>query len=298
MASEYFEDLKEKFKVVQCEHKTLKNFDFEKFPHCKFKEFHNAKKCAVLLLLFKSKYISNNELCLLFTIRSENLRSFPGEICYPGGKFDKKHDKSYIDTALREASEEIGLRRENVRVICQLCPCLSPLGHYIVPVVGLLENLNFADSWEILKSLKCNTNEVSLIFWIPLKYFSEAIRSNEFFNQHINELELSKLNLDRNKEIPRFIVRNIFEINVGYLNNELNKLDEIVATNTLIYGINSQLAIFLTLICIEESQFECKIRGIINRNNILNYLNYTTLGSYLLFKINRLDRAKSMKAKL
>jgi hypothetical protein len=79
-----YEDLKSKFETFNCEHKTQKEFDFDKFPHCKFKEFTKAKKCAVLLLLFKSKFILNNELCILFTIRSEKLKSFPGEICYPG----------------------------------------------------------------------------------------------------------------------------------------------------------------------------------------------------------------------
>jgi 8-oxo-dGTP pyrophosphatase MutT (NUDIX family) len=296
--SKLYHDLKNKFQYSNCQHKTIKDFDFQKFPHCKFKEFDKVKKCAVLLLLFKSKFINNNELCVLLTIRSSNLKSFPGEICFPGGKFDSELDATYIDTALREASEEIGLNKEGVRVLCQLCPCLSPFGHYIVPIVGLLENTNVTDSWDILKNLKASPDEVAFIFWLPLTYVSEALKSNELFNQHISPLDLSKLNLENHKnKIPEYVIRNIFEINEEYLKNDLNKLDVITPINTFIYGINSQLAIFLCLVCIEGSEFECKIKGKIDNKNILTYLHYTTSASYLLFKINNVERMIRMNKK-
>ena len=295
-----YEELKQKFSYANCEHKTHKEFDIEKFPHCKFKEFDKAKKCAVLLLLFKSKFILNNELCVLFTIRSQKLKNFPGEICYPGGKFDSRFDKTYVDTALREATEEIGLVREDVKILCQLCPCLSPFGHYIVPVVGLLESINGSDAWEILKKLKSNPNEVALIFWIPINFISEALKSNELFNQHISPLDFTKLSLTGHKnkfKIPEFVIRNIFEINEEYLKNDLNELVEIIPINTFIYGINSHLAIFLSLICNQDSEFECKIKGKINNKNILNYLKYTTLASYLLLKINNAEKEGQRRAK-
>jgi hypothetical protein len=166
-------------------------------------------------------------------------------------------------------------------------------------VVGYLENLKISDSWEIIKSLKANPNEVALIFWIPVNYISDAIKSNELFNQHISELDLHKLNLDSHKDtIPKFIVRNIFEINNEYLENALNKLNEIIPINTFIYGINSQLAIFISLVCNENTEFECKIKGKINRKNILDYLKYTTTASYLLFKSNLNEKKKQMKPKL
>ena len=191
------------------------------------------------------------------------------------------------------------MKREHVQILCQLCPCLSPFGHYIVPIVGYLENLKISDSWEIIKNLKANPNEVALIFWIPVTYISDALKSNEVFNQHISELELHKLNLDIHKdEIPKFIVRNIFEIQDEYLKNSLNKLSEIFPINTFVYGINSQLAILISLICNENSQFECKIKGKINRKNILDYLKYTTLAAYLLFKINLTEKKKQIKPKL
>ncbi len=52
-------------------------------------------KCAIHILLFRK----NKELCILFTIRSRNLKNFPGEICFPGGKFDITADKSLLETA-------------------------------------------------------------------------------------------------------------------------------------------------------------------------------------------------------
>lgn len=42
-------------------------------------------------------------------------------MCFPGGKSDAT-DKDEIDTALREAKEEVGLQPEKVEVVCRLVP--------------------------------------------------------------------------------------------------------------------------------------------------------------------------------
>ncbi|XP_076205197.1 peroxisomal coenzyme A diphosphatase NUDT7 isoform X2 [Aptenodytes patagonicus] len=74
-------------------------------------------KASVLLPLM----VREGKLHLLLTVRSMQLRRSPGEVCFPGGK-SEAIDKDEIDTALREAKEEVGLQPEKVEVICRLVP--------------------------------------------------------------------------------------------------------------------------------------------------------------------------------
>ncbi|XP_031470861.1 peroxisomal coenzyme A diphosphatase NUDT7 isoform X3 [Phasianus colchicus] len=75
------------------------------------------RKASVLLPLL----LRDGALCLLLTVRSMQMRRSPGEVCFPGGKREEM-DKDEIDTALREAKEEVGLQPEKVEVICRLVP--------------------------------------------------------------------------------------------------------------------------------------------------------------------------------
>ena len=95
-----FANLKKKFEQSECVHE-----ENSKFPHnvdLFGTELESRGiltkplvKCGILILLFRK----NNELNVLFTIRSMNLKIFPGEICFPGGKFDPLSDKSLEETA-------------------------------------------------------------------------------------------------------------------------------------------------------------------------------------------------------
>ncbi|XP_032925464.1 peroxisomal coenzyme A diphosphatase NUDT7-like isoform X2 [Catharus ustulatus] len=92
---------------------------------CRLREFDVGDKfcrlplprAAVLLPLV----VRRGRLHLLLTVRSMQLRRSPGEVCFPGGKREAT-DKDDIDTALREAKEEVGLQPEKVDVICRLMP--------------------------------------------------------------------------------------------------------------------------------------------------------------------------------
>jgi 8-oxo-dGTP pyrophosphatase MutT (NUDIX family) len=74
---------------------------------------------------------------LLFTERRHDLRRHAGEISFPGGRRDP--GESYLDTALREAEEEIGLDRAGVEVVGALPPIGTFVTNYKVhPIVGLV----------------------------------------------------------------------------------------------------------------------------------------------------------------
>lgn len=71
------------------------------------------------------------------TKRASHLKHHPGQIAFPGGKTDPT-DTDQIDTALREADEEIGLPRTHVEVLGQLASHETVTGFQVRPVVGLL----------------------------------------------------------------------------------------------------------------------------------------------------------------
>ena len=76
------------------------------------------------------------EIDVIFTLRRDDLRDHAGEISFPGGRRDPS-DASLRDTALREAEEEIGLARADVRLLGELSPVSTfATGYLIHPFVG------------------------------------------------------------------------------------------------------------------------------------------------------------------
>jgi 8-oxo-dGTP pyrophosphatase MutT (NUDIX family) len=73
---------------------------------------------------------------IVVTRRHEQI-SYPGHICFPGGRADAT-DRDAVHTALREAEEEIDLVGEAVRVIGRLGDYVSHSGFRITPVVAVL----------------------------------------------------------------------------------------------------------------------------------------------------------------
>jgi 8-oxo-dGTP pyrophosphatase MutT (NUDIX family) len=98
-------------------------------------QVHGRTKAAVLVAL----YVDRGDLRTVFTRRRHDLRSHAGEISFPGGRRDQDEDDLRI-TALREAEEEIGLPREEVRIVGALTPTPTVATSYAVyPFVGLIE---------------------------------------------------------------------------------------------------------------------------------------------------------------
>jgi 8-oxo-dGTP pyrophosphatase MutT (NUDIX family) len=89
---------------------------------------------AVLIPL----YVHDGRLVAVFTKRHSDLRRHAGEISFPGGRQDLEEDLR--ETALREAEEEIGLRRELVQLVGALPPTSTVVTNYaIYPFVGMIE---------------------------------------------------------------------------------------------------------------------------------------------------------------
>ena len=74
---------------------------------------------------------------LILTKRNEALRKHPGQVAFAGGRADPEDDGP-VDTALREAHEEIGMPRDVVTVIGCDAPYRTITNFSIIPVIGIV----------------------------------------------------------------------------------------------------------------------------------------------------------------
>jgi 8-oxo-dGTP pyrophosphatase MutT (NUDIX family) len=79
--------------------------------------------------------VDHKEPTVLLTQRSAHLNEHAGQIAFPGGKIDAT-DATPLDTALREAEEEVGLSREFVEPIGYLGLYGTSFGFRILPTLA------------------------------------------------------------------------------------------------------------------------------------------------------------------
>lgn len=120
----------------------------------------NAPRAAAVLV----PVIARDRLTLLFTQRTDALPSHAGQIAFPGGKVEGG-DRDAVDTAQREAEEEIGLDRALTEPLGFLDPYLTGTGFRIVPVVALVKPTF---------SLKLDAAEVAAVFEVPFDFLMNA----------------------------------------------------------------------------------------------------------------------------
>jgi 8-oxo-dGTP pyrophosphatase MutT (NUDIX family) len=107
--------------------------------------------------------VDHPETTVLFTQRAQHLPDHAGQVSFPGGKIDNA-DAHPLDSALREAEEEIGLARRFVEPLGYLDLYMTTLGYRIVPVVARVTP-GF--------SLTLNTSEVDATFEVPLAFLMD-----------------------------------------------------------------------------------------------------------------------------
>jgi 8-oxo-dGTP pyrophosphatase MutT (NUDIX family) len=111
---------------------------------------------------------------VLLTQRSPHLADHAGQIAFPGGKIEAA-DASPLEAALREAEEEVGLKREHIEPIGYLGLYGTSFGFRILPTVARVRP-GF--------SLAVNRAEVDDAFEVPLSFLMNAanhqVHSKEF----------------------------------------------------------------------------------------------------------------------
>jgi 8-oxo-dGTP pyrophosphatase MutT (NUDIX family) len=87
---------------------------------------------AVLVLV----YPVDGRLVIPLIVRTERVELHKGQVSLPGGAREAG-DRSLVDTALREAGEEVGVPRADVEVLGPLSPLYIPVSSFCVyPYVG------------------------------------------------------------------------------------------------------------------------------------------------------------------
>jgi 8-oxo-dGTP pyrophosphatase MutT (NUDIX family) len=151
--------------------------NLEKFPPSRIQplDHHKRLSAAVLVAL-----IDNGETPeIILTQRAQHLNSHAGEVAFPGGMWEVE-DTDLLQTALREAKEEIDLDPALVEIVATL-PSATPRRRNlrVTPFVGLLTEL---------PSLVGDPSEIGSIFTVPVSYFLNIDRYRYIDLTHQGEL--------------------------------------------------------------------------------------------------------------
>ncbi|WP_416308459.1 CoA pyrophosphatase [Neptunicella sp. SCSIO 80796] len=116
---------------------------------------HPSSPAAVLIPV-----VTRDELSIILTRRALHLKHHPGQISFPGGRYEPA-DQNLQQTALRETREEIGLIEQQVEIIGVL-PSFKTISRYqVTPYIGLVEPP---------VDLQPDPDEVAEVFEVPLEF--------------------------------------------------------------------------------------------------------------------------------
>jgi 8-oxo-dGTP pyrophosphatase MutT (NUDIX family) len=115
------------------------------------------KIAAVLFPLIEK----NKKVNVILTTRSKDVASHPGQVCFPGGKLDKK-DKNIVDCAKREAFEEVGIKNNQIKILGQIDQCITGTNYKVTPIIALI-NSNYIPLIQ--------ESEVADLFEVPFEFF-------------------------------------------------------------------------------------------------------------------------------
>lgn len=116
-----------------------------------------GRRYAVLVPLVEV----DGQLHLLYEVRSSRMRRQPGEVCFPGGRID--HGESPEACALRETFEELGVPREDVRILGHLDFLAHRANFILYPILAQID-----ETW--IGKLSLSPAEVEETFLVPVEH--------------------------------------------------------------------------------------------------------------------------------
>ena len=128
---------------------------------------HSDKIYSSILVII---HYPKNMPYILFTKRSRYLKNHAGEISFPGGKFFPS-DTSFLDTAIRETYEEIGIKINKKQIIGYLNPTYTYTSKILIYPFIALEG-------KISDKLQANA-EVEQIVSLPIEKIKTCLSIDE-----------------------------------------------------------------------------------------------------------------------
>jgi 8-oxo-dGTP pyrophosphatase MutT (NUDIX family) len=120
---------------------------------------HDVRRAAVMVLFFRQR----DQWQLPLIVRPPQSLHHPNQVSLPGGAIENGEEPT--QAALRELEEEVGVRRDRVRVLGKLTPLyVFSSNHHVMPVIGQLLD---APEFEL------NSLEVARLLEMPLAYLLE-----------------------------------------------------------------------------------------------------------------------------
>ena len=107
-----------------------------------------------------------DEVTVVLARRTEQVPHHKGQICFPGGSRDPG-DADLLETALREAEEELGIRRGEAEILGAMDPVVTVTGFCIQPFVA---------SISATARFSLDAFEMAEVFEAPLSIFAEFDR--------------------------------------------------------------------------------------------------------------------------
>lgn len=116
------------------------------------------KKAGVLSLFYPS---NENETHFLLTLRASYNGKHSSQISFPGGKIEGL-DKSLKDAALREAYEEVGVVREDIKVIRETTDVYIPPSNFLAtPFIAYANKRpNFTKNYEVAELIEISVKDL------------------------------------------------------------------------------------------------------------------------------------------
>ena len=107
----------------------------------------------------------DGELHILYEVRSETLKRQPGEVCFPGGRIEG--EESAEECAVRETSEELNIRPEDIKIIAQMDFLHTYSNFTLYSLLGTID-------YHVIENVTVNPDEVKEIFLVPVSFFAET----------------------------------------------------------------------------------------------------------------------------
>ncbi|MBD3212970.1 MAG: NUDIX domain-containing protein [Candidatus Lokiarchaeota archaeon] len=189
-------------------------------------------------VLFSIIPYDNRPYDLIIIHRTNRGRKHRGEMSFPGGKFDPSVDQTLLDTAIREAMEEIGVSRDDIEILGCLNDFPTMTKYIISPFVAKIN-----PEAKLIRQER----EVQEILKVPIDFFINKIN----FQEQAFKIEDKKFpvfyftyeNQQSNKSYliwgaTAFMIVSFIERIYGYEMSELGikrfKLNEIVSLKDFI----------------------------------------------------------------